>query len=556
MKHLIFTLSTVFFITACNYKPYLKYFSKKSDTHLPKFKSSDYFRGENNTYRSCYDVSHYNWHISVFPEQKSISGKMKLSFVARAQQDTILIDLHHSLTPDVISASSSKIHWQHKDDLLYIIFENNIIPNRNYFVEIEYHGTPVNLFNEGPIQWKKDFSNNHWISTQTEGIGPHLLFPCKDLLQDQPDSCDIYISYPKNLTSASNGQLISSIQKEAVKTDHWKVQNPINVYNLSFNLADFKIIEKEYTDINNYKHNIQAYVLKENFKRAQTYYDQLPELMFQLEQLYGVFPWWNDGCKFIESTFSAMEHQSAIAMGSLYRTPFQDYDDLLIHELSHEWWGNHVTAEDYCDAWIHEGFATYSEALVLEKIYGREMLNKILSLFKARIYNKRPVVKECGVRYNSWLSLQDQDIYSKGALFLHSLRIKIGNDERFFKALKAIQNQYAKSTVTTAGVQSVFESVSEMDLSVYFDVYLRQLQIPQLELYSEYQTNGKVVLNYKINQVPKDFSIPITIEELDRTHILHPTSTFQSIPIESIENIQINYDRNPYFKIKVIKKAD
>ena len=89
--------------------------------------------------------------------------------------------------------------------------------------------------------------------------------------------------------------------------------------------------------------------------------------------LYGVFPWWNDGCRFVESTFAAMEHQSCIAMGDDYRKDWKDtINTTLVHEIAHEWWGNNVTGSDYCDIWIHEGMATYSEALFLEKFLGTE----------------------------------------------------------------------------------------------------------------------------------------------------------------------------------------
>ena len=42
------------------------------------------------------------------------------------------------------------------------------------------------------------------------------------------------------------------------------------------------------------------------------------------------------------------------------------------HELAHEWWGDHVGTASFSDVWLSEGFATYSEYLMLEHFYPTE----------------------------------------------------------------------------------------------------------------------------------------------------------------------------------------
>ena len=58
-----------------------------------------------------------------------------------------------------------------------------------------------------------------------------------------------------------------------------------------------------------------------------------------------------------------MEHQTLIAYGDEFEMNRVGFDWLLLHELAHEWWGNKITVGDWADFWIHEGFATYSEAV-------------------------------------------------------------------------------------------------------------------------------------------------------------------------------------------------
>src|SRR5207244_13040250 len=47
-------------------------------------------------------------------------------------------------------------------------------------------------------------------------------------------------------------------------------------------------------------------------------------------------------------------------------------DDLVAHELAHQWWGDLITCRDWSHAWLNEGFATYSEVLFKEHDLGRD----------------------------------------------------------------------------------------------------------------------------------------------------------------------------------------
>jgi aminopeptidase N len=42
------------------------------------------------------------------------------------------------------------------------------------------------------------------------------------------------------------------------------------------------------------------------------------------------------------------------AYGNKFRNNQDGFDDLLFHELGHEWWGNLVAASDWRDFWLHE----------------------------------------------------------------------------------------------------------------------------------------------------------------------------------------------------------
>ena len=90
------------------------------------------------------------------------------------------------------------------------------------------------------------------------------------------------------------------------------------------------------------------------------------------ENYFGPYPFWNDGYALVETPYLGMEHQSAIAYGTIFMPGYYgnisyiddlDFDFIIVHESGHEWWGNSITTNDIADMWVHEGFCTYAEAL-------------------------------------------------------------------------------------------------------------------------------------------------------------------------------------------------
>ncbi|MFH1321119.1 MAG: M1 family metallopeptidase [Bacteroidota bacterium] len=552
-KFYIYILCFIIF-QSCHYIPFTKYFLPSAKTHFPRFSKWDEFKGSVNAYRSCYDITYYDWYVSVNPVEKSINAVMKLQFKVVERQDSIMLDLQRHLKINHIKSSYPLKKWKRKKDVLFLIFNQDLKLNELIEVEISYQGKPVNLLKEGPIQWKRDENDKPWISSQTEAVGPHFMMPCKDLLYDEPDSCSIHVGVPNDLVGVANGKLDSVSINKNEKVYHWSVKNPINVYNISFNVGDFVKIEKDYVDIEGVQRQIQVYALSYNKFKANKYYDQTPLIMNHLEELFGVYPWWNDGCKFVESTFSAMEHQSAIAMGSEYQNNWRDIDIILAHELGHEWWGNNLTAFDYCDMWLHEGFAEYLDALIVERMYGEEDYNQLVRSFTYGTVNKRAVLKPCGVRYNSWVNYKDLDIYSKGAALLHTLRRQLENDDLFFKILKAAQIEFAKSNITADEFIAFFNEKSGRDFSPYFDLYLKEINPPVLEYWFDPENNEAGTLHYRwAKEVPDNFKMKVKISVNDSLISLNPTGVFQEYYLPFKDRVDFDIENFGYIITQEIK---
>ncbi|WP_421763689.1 M1 family metallopeptidase [Ekhidna sp.] len=544
MKKLLLLIIVSLIAGSCRYKPFVKYYFPNKKEGFPRFSKLDYLQGETNNLRA-YDITTYDWYVKVDPEKERIAGLMTIEFEMEMQQDSILIDLHSKLKVDNIESSFPIKNWKHRKDLLYIVYSEPVEKGVTGSINIAYHGKPANISNEGPIQWRTDSNGNPWISTQTEGIGAHYMMPCKELLYDEPEQCFIRVEVPGSLVVAANGTLDSVTTKGENRVYHHSVLNPINIYNISFNIGDYEKITFPYTDINGEEQEIQVFALSHQIDTARSFYSQAPLHVKELEKLYGSFPWWRDGCKIVQTTLggSAMEHQSAISMGSYF---YNDYappkyslkvNTTLIHELAHEWWGNLLTGNDYCDMWLHEGLATYAEALVIEQLYQPNYYGHYMWLLSLNVANERPILKPCGVRYNSWVSPKDGDIYYKGALLLHTLRMQIGDDEAFFSILKGALTTFAKQNITTGTFINYFNEMSKKDYSPLFEVYLEEKSPPVL-LYSYDSTQSTLSFKWKTG-FPDNFPFKVVATLSNDKIALTPTNSLQQIEMKSMPIFKI-----------------
>jgi aminopeptidase N len=551
MRNLESKIILLFFVlvqSSCYYKPFIKYTFNKEG--FKKFSKKEKLAGNNENPHRAYQVNKYDWVVEIFPDKERIAGTMSISFTPTIRQDTFLFDLQKRMKLKSCSTTGD-FDLKRKGDFLYLNFEEKQTAGKRITLTIQYEGKPVKLTGEGPIQWKKDDKGRHWISSITEGVGPHFMMPCNILLGNEADTTVISVTVPSNLTVTANGQLIGVVEAENKKTFKHLVTNPINIYNISFNAGHFVQLNKPYTDVNGIERNIECFVMDYRKEVADDYYNQAPIIMKEFEQLFGVFPWWNDGCRFVESTFAAMEHQSCIAMGDEYYKDWKDtINTTLVHELAHEWWGNSVTGKDYCDIWIHEGMATYSEALFLEKFLGKEDYTERMRKMVFSAYNTIPIHKICGVAYNSWTNGPDQDIYDKGALMMHSLRILVNDDALFLQALKQIQVDFAVQNISSEEMVIKLNKLLLDDYSPMLNWYLDEAKPPQLEVRID-KKKGK--LHYRwAREIPLMMRQELVVLRNEEEIRINPTSEFQTMDVVSGEKLRFLIERGIYYQLNVL----
>lgn len=159
--------------------------------------------------------------------------------------------------------------------------------------------------------------------------------------------------------------------------------------------------------------------------------------------------------------------------------------DLLVHEISHQWWGEIVPIIDDADWFLWEGLASFCEALYAEDREGpggltRVMADKTAGYSKATRWHDQWSIAQANVRMADW---QDEVVYDKGAWVFESLRFLIG-DERFNELLRDYIDKWAGRQPSTADLTELVAAIDPTDsyLQEFVARWVEQPGQPDLSL--------------------------------------------------------------------------
>jgi len=506
-----------------------------------KFTKADRLIGEYGKFRKNNDVHFYEISIDVDHHEQTLNGWVEMHFTALEDMQTIQIDLVKELMVISIEQNGNPLSYTRKHGAVFVKLEKPLAKGESASIRTYYGGKAMPAKRppwEGGMVWEKTKNGEPWIGVACEGIGSSVWWPSKDQLLDEPDSVLMHITVDEGLFVVSNGRLQNRELKNGKETFTWKSTYTINNYNVTFYAGPYEHFQLPYPKEDTIYY-LDFYVLPENLEKAKEHFVQTIEIIRYFEESIGEYPWWRDGFKLVESPYAGMEHQTAIAYGNGYENEDNyDYDHIILHEAIHEWWGNCVSAGDYAEIWLHEGITTYSEALFLEHVYGKEMYYEHLKKYSYYIRDKYPVIGPYNL--NFWHK-EDSDVYMKGALMLHTLREIIDNDSLFFDILKTFYQQNKYGIATTNGFIILVNEKTGKDYTWFFKAYLYQSETPRLLASVSQMPGGQnAMLNYKWANVDSDFNLPVTIFISGKEYTLYPSTKVQTMQIKQNDRIRFN----------------
>ncbi|MFC0605063.1 M1 family metallopeptidase [Winogradskyella pulchriflava] len=518
------------------------------------FTSQDTLRGSITPEREWWDLTYYHLDIEVKPEEKFISGKNTIQYKVLKPHQVMQIDLQEPMEMTKVLQNGKELQVEHNGNAHFItLTENQNIGDINS-IEVYYKGNPREAKRapwDGGFSWKKDKNGKHFIATSCQGLGASVWWPNKDHMYDEVDSMLISVTIPKGLTNVSNGRLRKLEDLGDKVKSHWFVSNPINNYGVNVNIGDYVNFSEVYEGEKG-KLDLDYWVLSYNLEKAKEHFKDTPKMMKAFEHWFGPYPFYEDSFKLVEVPYLGMEHQSSVTYGNQYKKGYLGYDlsqtgwglkfdFIIIHEGGHEWFANNITNKDIADMWIHEGFTAYSENLFLDYYYGKEASSDYVIGTRESIQNDRPLIGVYNVNNEG-----SSDMYYKGANILHTLRQLLEDDEKWRQILRGLNSEFYHQTVTTKQIEDYISLKTGIDLTEFFNQYLRTTKIPTLEYKIE---NGE--LTYRWTEIVDGFDMPIQIEIDGKSEWLFPKAVWQT---KKIKTDAIKIDRDFYVNSNVIKK--
>jgi aminopeptidase N len=518
---------------------------------------ADRLRGAYGPYRANNDLLYYHLDVRVDPEKQYLSGKNSIRFKMLEDGKRIQLDLVPTFQIDKILLDKTKgtpttLHYERAAGrTVYVDFPQTLRKGQTYTVEFFYSGHPVEMGRFGGFVFRKDPWGRPLVNTACEEEGASVWWPNKDQWRDEPDEgMDISVEAPSDLVEVSGGRFQNKEElKDGYTRWNWKVQYPINNYDVSLNIGKYLHFGDKYGDL-----TLDYFVFPEDLEKAQHQFVQVKDMLNAFTHYFGDYPFPKDGYKLVEALYSGVENQTAVTYGNHFQNGYLGrpktgigtrFDFIIVHESAHEWFGNSITARDRSDMWIHEGWANYCEGLFVEYMWGKADGITYVNTGKQNVKNRFPVISEEGV-----VSTPPEDQYKKGGLFLNTLRSVVGSDEKWFALLHDYYQHFKYQTIMTTDMVAFFNQQTGKDLTPIFNEYLRHAAIPVLELRFDESTH---TVSYRWQAEEKDFNMPIRVGQKDHWQLITPTTTeWKTLPTQlSKDDFAVDTD---YYYVGVSKQ--
>jgi aminopeptidase N len=414
--------------------------------------------------------------------------------------------------------------YKYESDSIKLDLGREFKSNESFQVQIEYIAKPDELEQGGSNAISSDkglyFINPKGTNpnkmtqvwTQGETQSSSAWFPTIDS-PNQKMTQEIYMTVPEQYISLSNGLMVDSkTNTDGTRTDHWKLDQPHAPYLAMMATGGFK----KFTDEPWRGKEVSYYVEAPYYEHAKAIFGNTKEMIEFYSTKLGVDYAWPKYAQIVVRDYvsGAMENTSATLHGDfvVYSTTREIIDgnkgeDVIAHELFHQWFGDLVTTESWSNLPLNESFATYGEYLWNEYKYGRDAADRHHMQSRSGYMASSKQVNLIRFNYDNREDMFDGFSYNKGGQVLHMLRKAVGDDAFFASLKKYLENRKFKSA-EIHDLRLAFEDVTGRDMNWFFNQWFLAKGHPVIEVTNNYNS-GENMVELTVEQKQNFKNVPL-----------------------------------------------
>jgi len=459
------------------------------------------------------DILKYIIDIHVNDESNKIKVIENVHAQFTTSIDTLYLDLtnfngNSGMNVSRVLEQGNPVPFFHKNNRLGIL----VVPpakNTPYFdFQIEYEGIPTdgliigkNKFNE------RTFFGDNWPQRA------HNWFACVDHPSDKAD-VRFKITAPSHYQVIANGRHIESlpdVNNPSLTRHTFETSKPIPTKVMVIGIANFEIEKTKYSK--NFETSTWVYP-KDKLNGRKDFYLKDSILNFY-EKNIGLFPF--EKLAHVQSTtmYGGMENASCIFYDENSIKGDGKINDLIAHEVVHQWFGNSASEKEWSDLWLSEGFATYLTNLYIEESLGKKAFQEQLIKDRKKVIafaqKTLPPLKDTLTQ--NVQDLLNPNAYQKGGWILHMIREQIGKD-LFWKVIQKYYEAYQYSNASSKDFFKVLEKTTQKDFSQFYKDWITQPGHPILSS----MINENLIIDTITNTTKFQYTIEIKQQQKIQFH--------------------------------------
>ena len=419
-----------------------------------------------------YRVSRYELELEYKVAINRLAGTATVTTVTLAELQTFSLDLSSALSVAKVTVNGKRPkHFRTDRDKLHITLAERLPAGAAMTVAVRYSGTPRPKRTPWGEVGFEELTEGALVAGQPNGASSW--FPCDDHPSAKA-SFRVQIATESAYLTLANGKLLSRRARAGMTTWTYEQSEPTSTYLITLQVGP-------YTRRRMAKNGVEIFsVLPDRLRREFDHdFGRQPQMMKLFVKLFGPYPL-ADGYTVVvtdDDLEIPLEAQGISIFGANHCDGRRGSERLVAHELAHQWFGNSVTAQRWRHIWLHEGFACYAEWLWSDHCGERSADDW------ARHYHRRLVdsPQDLVLADPGPQDMFDDRVYKRGALALHTLRRRIG-DDAFFALLREWTSRYRHASVVTDDFIALAAQYTEDSLRPLWAAWLYSAEVPELDL--------------------------------------------------------------------------